>query len=167
MTIDELKTVIHRQGDSYHHALLRHAAEFVGRRPAISVPAVRRWLEAHSAEVGQCYRNAQYMCLAGVADAHYHEGYRSGGSEFAVHHAWVVLGGEVIDPTAESADRVREGFGIAPAEPAADAYLGISIPTKFLRDRLACVDAWLPVVADYLTHLGTPVRHPTGNTLYS
>ena len=138
MTLDELRAAIRRQGDAYHEALLRHGVAFLGRSPVASVPKVRRWLEENVAEVGHCYRNAQYMCLAGVADAHYHEGYRSGGSGFAVHHAWVVLGGEVIDPTAESADRVLEGFGIAPSEPAANAYLGISIPTVSPAWMLGC-----------------------------
>jgi hypothetical protein len=100
-----------------------------------------------------------------VPDAQYHEGYRSGGNGSAVHHAWVVLGGEVIDPTAEEAGRVLEGCGFAPADPSADAYLGIPVPTEFLRDRLARTGAWLPVAADYLTSLGTPVRHPAGYAL--
>lgn len=160
MTIDELRAAIHRRGDPYYHALLRHAAEFVGRRPSASVPVVRRWLEGHPAELRHCYRNAQFLCLAAVPDAQYHEGYRSSGNGSAVHHAWVVLGGDVIDPTAEEASRVLEGFGLAPADPSADTYLGIPVPTEFIRERLDRTGAWTPVAADYLTSLGTPVRHP-------
>jgi hypothetical protein len=160
MTIDELRTTIRQQGDAYHDALLRHGTEFRGRVPAATVPNVAKWLAQNPAQLGHCYRNAQFICLAGVPGAKYYEGYWASGRGSAVHHAWVVFGGTVLDPTAEESARVMEGFGVVAADPACDVYVGIPIPNEFLRERLHRTGAWLPVSAEYLR---TP--HPLGNTL--
>lgn len=165
ITIAELKALIERSGDEYRTALLEHAAAFAGRSPTDDVPAVRDWLERYPAQPGQCYRNAQFLCLSGSHEVQYHEGYWSYRPELAVHHAWAVLDGRVIDTTAEAADRLLEGHGLAPDDPAADAYVGIHVPTPFIRERLARTGAWLPVAAEYMTNCGTPVRHPDGHTL--
>lgn len=95
-----------------------------------------------------------------MPEAQYYECYRACGGRLAVHPAWVVIHGAVIDPTAETAVRVLEELGVAADDPAEDAYIGIPIPTDFLRRRLLQTGAWLPVGADFLG-----VRQPMGNTL--
>ena len=161
MSPDELKALIAQHIDPYHAALLQHAETFVVRQSVNAFPAAVAWQEENRPQPKECYRNAQSFSIHSRAE--YYEGYWAKEGR-AVHHAWVVVDGEVIDLTAEAGDRLKRKLGISPAV-SPGVYCGMLVPTEFILCQMQQTRCWLPVTAAYLTTLGFPVQQPECPTL--
>lgn len=163
MTPNDLKALIGQDTDPYHVALLRHAEVFAGRRAVKTLPAAVAWRKEKRPQPKECYCNAQSFAAFGGASAVYYEGYW-GKSGRAVHHAWVVVGGEVIDFTAEAGERLKRKLGVT-STASAECYCGMPVPTRFIIGQVGRTGCWLPATAAYLNTLGFPVQRPECPTL--
>jgi hypothetical protein len=83
--------------------------------PLRSDPVVAAHFRRRRPKPKDCFGNCLRFVLAeGDSHAAYHEGYAVcvfGGNYYGVHHAWLVAGGKVIDPTLDGRDVVAY-FGI-------------------------------------------------------
>ena len=140
-------------GSWYHTALLAHGRLFTGHTPSRRVRDASRWSARAKPRWHMCYLNSGEFVLT-HKKAEYWEGmwlYAAGDSP--THHAWVVLGGLVVDFTAEDAARRvrRRGFDLLP--PPEQQYFGLHIPTDVVRQRVEPTRVCGPVSPYYLNEL--------------
>ncbi len=149
-------------GDPYHKALAEQGQAFKGRKNTATDERLSAWKKRHKPRRGECYMNAQRFVMENP-DTRYYEGYWwSGCGLVPVHHAWVVIDGEVVDFTAEDVDAYCKRMATE-ADPADNDYFGIHVPTAFVIKAMLATEMWTDVSASYLNYLGTGVEPAKAN----
>lgn len=144
-------------GDPYHKELAERGHAFKGRKDTATDQRFSAWKKLHKPRRGLCYMNAQRFVMENP-DAKYFEGYWwSGCGLIPVHHAWIVIDGEVVDFTAEDVDAYCKRMGGEP-DPADNDYFGMHVPTDFILKSMLAREMWTDVSASYLNHLATGVE---------
>lgn len=113
--------------------------------------AASRWAARAKPRWHKCYANAGEFAVSHKNAAYYEGFWRYSADNDPVHHAWVVLGGEVIDFTAEDVDRRARRQGVALLPPGDQQYLGVYVPTDFVRRRVETCRVWGPASEAYLS----------------
>ncbi len=142
-------------GSRYHTALLAHGREFRGLSRSSAVRDAARWKDRVRPRWHKCYANAGEFAVSHKKAAYYEGFWRYSAENDPVHHAWVVLGGEVIDFTAEDVDRRARRQGVVLLPPGDQQYLGVYVPTDFVRHRVEACRVWGPASEAYLSEFDT------------
>ncbi len=141
-------------GSWYHAALLALGREFRGRTRSSAVRDAARWKDPVKPRWHRCFGNAGQFAVSHKKAAYYEGFWRYSAEDDPVYHAWVRLDGQLIDFTAEDVSRRgrRRRFTLLP--PAEQEYLGVHVPTEFVRRRVDATCVWGPVSELYLTATG-------------
>jgi hypothetical protein len=144
-TMDDYQQTIAYRG--LPSLLLASGRWFQGRGSSNGYAIARQWQRKHRPTANECYYNAQSFCLD-HEDARYFEGYAIfTGLQIPEEHAWVAMpDGGVIDFTLEAAERIgtRKGLSFDTRDA---LYVGMEIPTAFIRDAMA-ISEWFDSLVD-------------------
>jgi hypothetical protein len=144
--------------DEYHRTIayrglparLRASGRWFQRRACSSgYDSARQWKRKHRPTAHECYYNAQSFCLDHES-ARYFEGYVVfAGLHVPAEHAWVAMtDGKVVDFTLEAAEQIGKRNGL-PCDTRDALYVGLDIPTEFIRERVLTSDTFGALADDY------------------
>jgi hypothetical protein len=98
----------------------------------------------------QCFYNSQMLVVADTSrQLIYHEGYACGDVGFPLHHGWVVLNGNVIDPTWALG---AAGEPVWAKVPPTWEYCGVAFETEALYERMLALGFAGTLLDDYHNH---------------
>lgn len=106
--------------------LLGRGEFFAGATAVRSNPTVHAHYKRYRAKAKQCFYNCQWFVVCDHADlATYYEGYVTGPARTLIHHAWLVVGGMVLDPTLEATARLARKHGAEYPPAVTRKYFGV------------------------------------------
>lgn len=116
--------------------LLAQGFWFEGRAESKDHEPADQWRKRNRPKAKECFFNAQQFCID-EKKARYFKGYAlSDSTGIPVEHGWAVLAGQVIDFTFEAMERSARRQKIL-IETRTTLYLGVEVPTHFVRQRMA------------------------------
>ncbi len=129
-------------GSRDHTALLALGREFWGRTRSSAVRDAARWKDRMKPRWHRCFMNAGAFAVSHKLAEYWEDYWRYAAGDDPVNHAWVRLGGYLIDITSEDATRRarRRGFDLLP--PAEQEYFGVHIPTDFVSRLVEATHIW-------------------------
>jgi hypothetical protein len=134
--------------------LLASGRWFEGRRSSEDYDSAKKWKSKHDPKEQKCYYNAQSFCLDHV-EARYFEGYALfTGLNVPAEHAWAEMpDGNVVDFTFEAMEEAATCGGVS-CDTRDTLYVGLEIPTAFVRDTMIVRDWFDDLAEDYVELLG-------------
>lgn len=120
---------------------------FAGSKASTDDPIIHAHVRRYRPKPKECFYNCQQFVLDDrTSHAAYHEGFVTSLPGIFVHHAWLVVGGTVFDPTLEAADRVLTRRQRNSERPSARQYFGVPFPIREVAEGVLS-GVWGPLLA--------------------
>ncbi len=130
----------------YNQLILEQGKSFSEIIPSKSIEAAKAWKKARRPKAKQCFYNSQMFVIVEEA-GEYYEGYCFDGL-IPFHHAWVVVGGKVLDFTLEARDSLLKRKKIQ-NQASNPVYLGVSVPKRKIMENVVKVGVAEPLAQKY------------------
>jgi hypothetical protein len=139
----------------YSKLMVEKGQRFVGFKKSDLYPDAKEWRQIMRPKPKQCFYNAQLFVVDQDGPERYFEGYVY--NYIPTMHAWCVMpDGNVVDFTLEAANRSLKRDKITPGTPESVVYLGVEVPTDFIRSWIVSKKMTEPIAHIY--HLGSKRR---------